>query len=259
MVQGWKPGTVLRGACPARGTLKVQVCVNWCALGVQTPAPRTQQRLARAHCGRLQWHPASCVHGELGVPNTQHTAGGARGLSLACTPQWGPWLGAKQRCQGWTCWCMGQGHACHLCAAPRALPSQGRAAPAPPGRAPPPSARGFCGHSRKQRSKVPVRGGVGRGNALHLRLGTETSQELIPSVVLTWVDSAGSWHNRARGRPGKRVRGVLGEPCPVPISTQMQAASLQLAEQPWEAAASPGIPCPAQPHRPRSLGSLHPL
>lgn len=104
-----------------------------------------------------------------------------------------------------------------------------------------------------------MQGGVGRGNALHLTLGTETSQELIPSVVLTWTGSAGSWHGRARGRLGKRVRGVLWEPCPVPISTQMHPASLQLAEQPWEAAVSPGIPCPAQPHRPHSLGSLHPL
>lgn len=115
----------------------------------------------------------------------KHTAGGLRGLSLACTPQRGPWLGAKQRCRGWTCWCMGQGHARRLCTVPWALPSQGRAAPAPPGRVPLPSARGFCGHSRRRRSKVPVQGGVGRGNALHLTLGTETSQELIPSVVLT--------------------------------------------------------------------------
>lgn len=30
-----------------------------------------------------------------------------------------------------------------------------------------------------------MQGGVGRGNALHLTLGTETSQELIPSAVLT--------------------------------------------------------------------------
>lgn len=100
-------------------------------------------------------------------------------------------------------------------------------------------------------------GGVGRGNAVHLTLGTETSQGLTPPAVLTWAGSAGSRHNGARGRLGKRVRGVLGELRPVPISTQMHPASLQLAEQPWEAAASPAIPCPAQPHWPRSLGSLH--
>lgn len=65
-----------------------------------------------------------------GGPNTAHSWG-SRGLSLPCTPQQGPWLGAKQRRQGWTCWCMGQGHTLLLCTVPQALPSQGRAAPGP--------------------------------------------------------------------------------------------------------------------------------
>lgn len=152
---------VLRNS-PACSPLKVQGCINRCALGVQTPV-----LVSPSQAGT---RPAAHAPPEPGVPTcTAHSwenAGEPGGSAWPAPPSWelskGTGPDALHVARG-----AGHTFPAHLLT--------WESSPSPTGPSPLSSAQGSRGHSQRQRSKVCMQGRVGkRKHSVHLTLRTET-------------------------------------------------------------------------------------